>query len=99
MGIKEFFEKLNTDSAFAENYSGLKDAAAFIEQAKKDGYTITAEEVTKMLKAAADGKVSDEELDNVTGGGFLSRTCPTCGKTMGSICFECFRSMFFDKRN
>ena len=65
MGIKEFAEKLSADSAFAENQNGLKDAAAFIEQAIKDGYTITAEEVAEL----ANGKISDEELNGVTGGG------------------------------
>ena len=64
MGIKEFAKKLSADSAFAENYNGLKDAAAFVEQAKKDGYTITAEEATEL----ANGKISDEVLDGVTGG-------------------------------
>jgi len=70
MGIKEFAEKLSADSAFAENYSGLEDAAAVVEQAIKDGYTITAEEVTEL----ANGMISDEELDGVTGGeSFASR--------------------------
>ena len=64
MGIKEFVKKLSADSAFAENYNGLKDVAAVVEQAIKDGYTITAEEVTEL----ANGKISDEELDGVTGG-------------------------------
>ena len=92
MGIKEFAEKLNTDSAFAENYSGLKGAAAFVEQAKKDGYTVTAEEIIEMAKTVVDGKINDEELDSVTGGGIMDslfRTCPKCGKKVLTICYEC----------
>ena len=83
MGIKELIEKIKEDEAFANKYSGLADTAAFVEQAKKDGYTITAEELAKLAKPAADGKISDDELESVAGGN--TTTTQKCRKCNGNL--------------
>jgi len=88
MRLKEFTERLAADRAFAEHYRGLTGQAAVVEQAQKDGYAVTAEDLAELLQAARDGQISDEELDSVTGGGmldFMFKTCPTGGRKRRAV--------------
>jgi len=96
--LKEFTERLAADSAFAEHYRGLTSQAAVVQQAQKDGYAVTADDLAELLQAARDGQIGDEELDSVTGGWALDLVlntsptgrrrrravigCPTCGTSI-----------------
>jgi len=84
MGLKEFAERLAADSAFAEHYRGLTSQAAVVEQAHKDGYAVTADDLAELLNAAGDGQISDEELDGVAGGTGATK-CPKCGRSMPNV--------------
>ena len=80
MGLKEFAERLSADSAFAEHYRRLSSEAAVVEQAQKDGYAVTADDLAELPQDPGDGRIGDDELDSVAGGYVPSQTkCPTCG--------------------
>ena len=87
---KEFFERLQTDEAFAKEINetvkekldeGLTDyKEMWIPLAEKYGYELTAEELDEMYKKIS-AEMSDEELGKVAGG-----TTPVCiSATLASV--------------
>ena len=63
MGIKEFSEKVKSDSSFAAKFKNAKTPAQIVDLAKAEGYSFTVDDV----KAASN--LSDKDLDAVAGGG------------------------------
>ena len=61
MGFKEFAERVRSDKEFAAKFQGLTDVAQVVALAKADGYEISTADFEAL---------SDEELDNVSGGDF-----------------------------
>ena len=85
--IKKFYEALSTDTAMRERAKTLSknpasdEAEAFaeiIEFAKAEGYDFTAEELKAFFSSGRTTELSDEELENVAGGG--------CKDTSGCVC-------------
>jgi predicted ribosomally synthesized peptide with nif11-like leader len=86
--VKEFYKALSSDAAMKERAKALLDkgrpadeaeaAAALIAFAKSEGYDFTADELKAYASAGAK-ELSDEELENVAGGG--------CGDTKECFCF------------
>ena len=70
MNINQIIEKFKNDPAFAEKYSALASVEAILEQAKADGFDVTAEDVQAAISQL--GKQSDElsedDLAAVVGG-------------------------------
>ena len=69
MGISELLKRFETDEGFSANYKGLADADAVIEQARKDGYSVTKEEIEALRAQKQNAELSDDELGAVAGGG------------------------------
>ena len=57
-----FRDRLVTDSAFLEKYSGQKDAERIVAMAKEDGYEFTKEDLLQSTD------VSNTELSVINGG-------------------------------
>lgn len=61
---KSFFERIKTDEEFAKKVKECKDAEARMAFVKAAGFDFTVEEIKGIQ-----GKLSDDELDAVAGGG------------------------------
>ena len=70
MNINHIIEKFKSDKAFAEKYSALKGVDAILEQAKADGFDVTAEDVQAAIGQLGkqSGELSESELAVVSGG-------------------------------
>lgn len=57
-----------------------KTADELLALAKENGIEMSADEANKKFKALhpASGELADDELDNVSGGGCVTVTAPTC---------------------
>ena len=62
--LKAFLEKVKGDTSLQEKLQAAADANAVAAIAKEAGFSISADDLTK-----AQSEVSDEELENVAGGG------------------------------
>jgi len=90
--IKEFFEKVKVDNDLMEKLIELGKNEApdedVISLASKYGFTITKEDIDNMKNCATKcGKLSEEDLDNVAGGGgtqnrWDANRCMGHGRTM-----------------
>ena len=86
MNINQIIEKFKKDAAFAAKYSALKSVEAILEQAKADGFVVTAEDIQAAISqlGTQSGELSEAELSAVAGGkGGEDRPvdpCPKCKK-------------------
>lgn len=68
---KALVAKLATDGELAKVFAAITSADAFVEAAKKNGYDCTLEEFLEAKKSAVDageGKMSEDELSQTSGG-------------------------------
>lgn len=80
--LKEFAAKMAEDKAFAETFANLTSKDEFLAKAKAEGFALTEEDLTEFAKAGKND-LSDDDLENVSGGALsykVSFTCPKCGK-------------------
>jgi len=70
MNINQIIEKFKSDTAFAEKYSALTGMDAILEQAKADGFDVTAEEIDAAIFQLGQktGELSEADLAVVAGG-------------------------------
>lgn len=75
--IKELMEKMKTDPAFAEKVNEIETKypemtaekkEALLSLAKEEGFALTED----IFETATSRELSDDELDNVTGGFFIT---------------------------
>ena len=69
--LKAFLEKVKADTSLQEKLKAASDADGVVAIAKEAGFKISAEDL-KNTKV----ELSEEELEGVAGGGFLSFTGP-----------------------
>ena len=63
-----------------EQLRNVKSAEELMKLAKEQGISITEEEAAVIFsKYCAIGEMSDDELENVSGGGCYDAICPRCG--------------------
>ncbi len=80
--LKEFAAKMAEDKAFAETFANLTSKDEFLAKAKAEGFALTEEDLTELAKAGKND-LSDDDLENVSGGALsykVSFACPKCGK-------------------
>ena len=75
---EKLLKKMNEDKEFAEKLLSQTENEKVIELAEREGIDITLDniiEINEIIKEAMgnfhDGELSEEELENVSGGGFL----------------------------
>ena len=68
--LKAFLEKIKGDNSLQEKLEAAADSDAVLAIAKEAGFMISAEDLTK-----AQSEVSDEELEDATGGQFTLFDC------------------------
>ena len=70
MNINQIIEKFKSDTAFAEKYSALTGMDAILEQAKADGFDVTAEEIDAAIFQLGQKtcELSEADLAVVAGG-------------------------------
>jgi len=70
MNINQIIEAFKSDTAFAAKYSALTSVEAVLEQAKADGFDITAEDVQAAISQLGkqSGELSEDDLAAVAGG-------------------------------
>ena len=70
MNINQIIEKFKSDTAFAEKYSALTSVEAVLEQAKADGFEVTAADVEAAITQLGQktGELSEDDLAVVAGG-------------------------------
>lgn len=64
---KEFIEKVKADQAFRENFESTEDKDARLKLLEKEGFYFTEAECRQAI-AEDEGELSDDQLDNVSGG-------------------------------
>ena len=67
--LKAFLEKVKGDTSLQEKLKAAADADAVVASAKAAGFMISADNLKQ-----AQAEVSDEELEGVAGGTFISTT-------------------------
>ena len=77
--LKAFIEKVKADTSLQEKLKAAADANAVTAIAKEAGFSISADDLTKLTKAQSE--LSDEELEGVAGG--------YCGQTLGRGTLGC----------
>jgi predicted ribosomally synthesized peptide with nif11-like leader len=71
LSAQEFIQKLASDAAFRSEIgvsSSTMDLEAFRDKAAAAGYNYTPEEILAAAEAQQDSALSDEALENVSGG-------------------------------
>ena len=68
--LKAFLEKVKGDTSLQEKLKAAADANAVAAIAKEAGFSISADDLTK-----AQSELSEEELEDVAGGGFTDVIC------------------------
>ena len=63
---KQFIERMKNDTDFAKQVTACADAQERMALVKTEGYEFTQEEIGQIKE-----QLSDEELDNITGGGCI----------------------------
>lgn len=71
---KSFIERMETDEKFNKKITACKDPEERMALVKTEGYDFTKDEI-KQIK----GRLTDEQLDNITGGGCICADI-WCGK-------------------
>ncbi|MDR2560750.1 MAG: Nif11-like leader peptide family RiPP precursor [Holophagales bacterium] len=100
--VKEFYKALSSNEAMKERAKALLDkkpaneaeaASAAIAFAKSEGYDFTLDDL-KAYTAAGAKELSDEELENVAGGGCKDTAACVCavggGGTKDGVTCWCF---------
>ena len=77
--LKAFLEKVKADTSLQEKLKAASDADGVVAIAKEAGFMISAEDLEKPVK------LSEEELEGVAGGSFLS----FCGGKTWRGCEHC----------
>ena len=72
--LKAFLEKAQSDTSLQKKLKAVTDADALVEIAKESGFSISADDLKK-----AQSEVSDEELENASGGPCRSSQMITIG--------------------
>ncbi len=73
---KAFIEKMKSDKAFREKVLAIEDVAGRLQLINSEGFTCTNEEIK-----AVSAELSDEDLDNLSGGWLKFNSC--CGEGFG----------------
>jgi predicted ribosomally synthesized peptide with nif11-like leader len=68
--LKAFLEAVKANEGLQEQLKAAADADAVVAIAKSAGFAISAEVAEELQRAQAE--LSDEELEGVAGGGFVS---------------------------
>ena len=71
--LKAFLEKVKTDTGLREKLKAAADADAALAIAKEAGFMISAEDLKN-----AQSELSDEELEGVAGGTYVTRPKGWC---------------------
>lgn len=76
--IEKLFKKMNEDKAFAEKLLSQTENEKLIEVAKEEGIELALEDIAeaneiiaKAMEKKNEGELSEDELENVAGGGFI----------------------------
>ena len=84
--LKAFLEKVKADTSLQEQLKAAADSDAVLTIAKEAGFKISADD----LKNAAQSEISEEELENVAGGGCVEEskfhTARKCNVANASWC-------------
>ena len=65
--LKAFLEKVKGDTSLQEKLKAAADANAVAAIAKESGFSVSADDLTK-----AQSELSEEELEDVAGGGLIT---------------------------
>jgi predicted ribosomally synthesized peptide with nif11-like leader len=65
---KKYLEKLEKDKAFDDKVSSAKDDETRWQIVKQAGFDFTKEELKDVIREQTGGKLSEAELDKITGG-------------------------------
>jgi len=92
MNISQIIEKFKSDAAFAAKYSALKGIDAILEQAKADGFDVTAEDVQAAIGQLGkqSGELSETDLTAVAGGK-ETKKCDWCEREFSTATCVCWR--------
>ncbi len=83
---KAFLKKFSEDSQFKAEFEG-KDEEGRRQMVKNAGFEFTKEEI-KEAAGVGEGELSDEELENVAGGGVGIATAVAAAVTASSACYH-----------
>jgi len=96
MDINQIIEKFKNDPTFAQRYSALTSVDAIVEQAKVDGFDVTAEDIQAAIDqlGTQSGELSESNLSAVAGGKREPPPpCPECKSSniycAGNAGFRC----------
>jgi predicted ribosomally synthesized peptide with nif11-like leader len=99
--MKELYRKVAADSGLQEKFEKILEEAGgnagaagkkLVEFAKDQGYEVTPKEISEFFKSmseAADGPLSDEELDSVAGGKVQSNVTISKGTYRSILQSDC----------
>ena len=95
--LQELKKEIVADEELRKAWSEAIRGGKMMEFIKARGVDATAEELTAFLENEKNGEISDEELDNVAGGGCGREiTCSYCGKpveksySLGGMHKDCY---------
>jgi predicted ribosomally synthesized peptide with nif11-like leader len=75
----KFFSMIKENNELFDKVTNVKNEEDFLKLAAEAGFDLTAADF-KDLQGEGNGKLSDEELQNISGGwGPDINTCPRCG--------------------
>ena len=78
--LKAFLEKVKADTSLQEKLKAASDADAVVAIAKEEGFSISADDLTK-----AQSELSDEELEGVAGGTVLVASTFVDATILGTV--------------
>ena len=82
--LKAFLEKVKTDTSLQEKLKAAADVDAALAIAKEAGFSISADDLNQ-----SQPKLSEEELEGATGGGFMQSRAVNCA-TGYTLCTYCW---------
>ena len=83
--LKAFLEKVKEDTSLQEKLKAASDADAVVSLAKEEGFSISVDD---LKNAQSKLKLSDEELEDVAGGGTIG--CHPISRAVGTATFLWF---------
>ena len=92
MNINQIIEKFKSDKTFAAKYSALTSVNAIVEQAKADGFDVTADDIQAAIGQLGKqpGELSETDLTAVAGGK-ETKKCDWCGRERTTATCVCWR--------
>lgn len=71
-GICEFKKKLESDPVFIRELINAVDGEELLKKVKEAGFELTKDELAEALRGGKIGEVSEDELESVAGGMYVS---------------------------